>query len=65
MNVDKLRARFEDYCDKYAAISMRREEGILEITWARMAGRCNGEGCHMRNWKRPFSTLVAIVKTRS
>lgn len=31
-NIDKLRVRFEDYCDKYAAISMRREDGILEIT---------------------------------
>lgn len=32
MNVDKLRARFEDYRDKYQSISMRREDGILEIT---------------------------------
>jgi len=32
MNVDKLRVRFEDYCDKYSSISMRREDGILEIT---------------------------------
>ena len=32
MNIDKLRARFEDYRDKYAAISMRREDGILELT---------------------------------
>ncbi|MCK5325701.1 MAG: enoyl-CoA hydratase/isomerase family protein [Woeseiaceae bacterium] len=32
MNVDKLRARFKDYCDKYKSISMRREDGILEIT---------------------------------
>ncbi|MDH3428782.1 MAG: enoyl-CoA hydratase/isomerase family protein [Gammaproteobacteria bacterium] len=32
MNVDKLRARFEDYCDRYQSISMRREDGILQIT---------------------------------
>lgn len=32
MNMDKLRVQFENYCDKYATISMRRDEGILEIT---------------------------------
>ena len=32
MNTDKLRTRFEDYCDKYDTISMRREDGILEMT---------------------------------
>ncbi len=32
MNVDKLRTRFEDYRDKYASITMRREDGILQIT---------------------------------
>jgi enoyl-CoA hydratase/carnithine racemase len=32
MNKDELRVRFEYYCNKYAAISMRREDGILEIT---------------------------------
>ena len=32
MNTKALRTRFEDYCNKYAAISMRREDGILEIT---------------------------------
>jgi len=32
VNVDKLRAHFEDYCDKYESISMRREDGILEMT---------------------------------
>jgi len=32
MNTDKLRARFEDYCDKYESIRMRREDGILEMT---------------------------------
>lgn len=32
MKIDKLRTRFEDYCDKYESISMRREVGILEIT---------------------------------
>lgn len=32
MNTDHLRASFEDYCDKYESISMRREDGILEMT---------------------------------
>lgn len=32
MNIDKFRVQFEDYCDKYANLSMRRDEGILEIT---------------------------------
>ncbi len=32
MNIDNLRVQFEDYCDKYANIRMRRNEGILEIT---------------------------------
>jgi enoyl-CoA hydratase/carnithine racemase len=32
MNIDKLRTRLEDYCDKYRSVSMRREDGILEIT---------------------------------
>lgn len=32
MNVDKFRVRFEDYCDKYSTISLRREDGILEMT---------------------------------
>jgi len=32
MNTDKLRARFEDYGDKYESIRMRREDGILEMT---------------------------------
>jgi len=32
MDIDELRTRFEDYCDRYQTISMRREEGILEIT---------------------------------
>ena len=32
MNTDKLRTRFEDYCDKYDTISMRREDCILEMT---------------------------------
>lgn len=31
-NIDKLRTRFEDYRDKYESISMRREDGILEMT---------------------------------
>lgn len=38
MNVDKLRARFEDYRDKYQSISMRREDGILEITFGTDGG---------------------------
>ena len=32
MNIDQLRTRFEDYCDKYKTISLRREDGILEMT---------------------------------
>ena len=32
MQIDELRTRFEDYCDRYESISMRREDGILEIT---------------------------------
>ncbi|MFQ6004820.1 MAG: enoyl-CoA hydratase/isomerase family protein, partial [Woeseia sp.] len=32
MNTDELRTRFEDYCEKYDAISMRRDNGILEMT---------------------------------
>jgi len=32
MNIDKFRVQYEDYCDKYANLSMRRDEGILEIT---------------------------------
>lgn len=32
MQIDELRTRFEDYCDRYQSISMRREDGILEIT---------------------------------
>jgi enoyl-CoA hydratase/carnithine racemase len=32
MNIDNLRTRFEDYSDKYETISMRREDGVLEIT---------------------------------
>jgi enoyl-CoA hydratase/carnithine racemase len=32
MNIDKLRTRFEDYSDKYENISMRREDGVLEMT---------------------------------
>ena len=32
MNIDKFRVQFEDYCDKYANLSMRRGEGMLEIT---------------------------------
>lgn len=32
MDINKLRTRFEDYCDKYEMISMRREDGILEMT---------------------------------
>jgi len=47
MNTDKLRVRFEDYCNKYAAISMRREDGILEITLGTDGGRTP-------NWKRLF-----------
>jgi len=31
-NVDALRTRFDDYRDKYACCSMRREDGILELT---------------------------------
>ena len=31
-SMDRLRVQFEDYRDKYATISMRREDGILEIT---------------------------------
>ena len=32
MNIEKVRAKFDDYCDKYESISMRREDGILEMT---------------------------------
>jgi len=32
MKIDKLRVRLDDYRDKYASISMHREEGILQIT---------------------------------
>jgi enoyl-CoA hydratase/carnithine racemase len=32
MNIEKLRTMFDDYCDKYESISMRREDGILEMT---------------------------------
>ncbi len=32
MNTDELRMRFENYCDKYESIRMRREDGILEMT---------------------------------
>jgi enoyl-CoA hydratase/carnithine racemase len=32
MNLDKFRTQFENYCDKYETISMRREDGVLEIT---------------------------------
>jgi enoyl-CoA hydratase/carnithine racemase len=32
MQIDELRTRFEDYCDRYESIRMRREDGILEIT---------------------------------
>ena len=32
MKLDELRTRFDNYCDKYASISMRREDGILEMT---------------------------------
>ena len=32
MNIDELRTHFDVYCDKYDSISMRREDGILEMT---------------------------------
>ena len=32
VNVDSLRTHFEDYCDKYQSVEMRREDGILQIT---------------------------------
>ncbi len=32
MNINELRARFEEYGDKYESIRMRREDGILEMT---------------------------------
>lgn len=32
MDTDTLRVRLENYCDKYETISMRREDGILEMT---------------------------------
>lgn len=32
MNIEKVRTKFDDYCDKYESISMRREDGILEMT---------------------------------
>jgi len=32
MRVDRYRAHFDDYKDKYQTIRMRREDGILEIT---------------------------------
>jgi enoyl-CoA hydratase/carnithine racemase len=32
MQIDELRTRFDDYCDRYESIRMRREDGILEIT---------------------------------
>jgi enoyl-CoA hydratase/carnithine racemase len=32
MQIDELRTHFDDYCDRYESIRMRREAGILEIT---------------------------------
>ncbi len=32
VKIPGLRPEFKDYCDKYESISMRREDGILEIT---------------------------------
>lgn len=32
MTIDDLRTRFNDYYDKYESLSMRREDGILEMT---------------------------------
>ena len=38
--------RFEDYCDKYAHIRMKREDGILELTFHTDGGTLVWGGPH-------------------
>lgn len=50
MNIDELRTRFEDYRDKYESISMRREDGILQMT-------LGSDGGPLRWGRRPHAEL--------